>query len=248
MRLIPAIDLKDGRCVRLLQGDFERATAYPAATLALAHKYRALGADWLHVVDLDGAREGRTDPENRALIAELARESGLELQVGGGLRTRCDIEHVLEAGVARAVIGSTALSDAAAVREWIADFGQERIALALDVRLDADGTPRLLTHGWQRQTSRLLWEVLAEFAASSLTHVLCTDVARDGALSGPNVALYADAARRFPGIAWQASGGIRDAKDLRALASCGVTAAISGKALLEDLIPAEELRPFLPNA
>jgi phosphoribosylformimino-5-aminoimidazole carboxamide ribotide isomerase len=248
MRLVPAIDLKNGRCVRLLRGDFARETAYPAAPLALARKYRTMGADWLHVVDLDGAREGRTDSGNRALITEIARESGLELQVGGGLRTRSDVERVLEAGAARAVIGSTVLSDPAAVRAWIEDFGRERIALALDVRLDADGTPCLVTHGWQRQTSRLLWEGLAELAAGAPTHVLCTDVARDGALSGPNVALYAEAARRFPGIAWQASGGIRDAEDLRALAYCGVSAAISGKALLEDLIPIEELRPFLPNA
>jgi phosphoribosylformimino-5-aminoimidazole carboxamide ribotide isomerase len=248
MRLFPAIDLKDGRCVRLLRGDFARETEYPKGPLALAHKYRAMGADWLHVVDLDGAREGRTDPGNHALIAELARDSDLKLQVGGGLRTRIDVERVLEAGAARAVIGSTALSDPAAVREWIEEFGHDRIALALDVRLDADGTPRIVTHGWQRQTTHPLWEVLAEFSAPAPTHVLCTDVSRDGALSGPNVALYAEAARRFPGIAWQASGGIRDAADLLALASSGAAAAISGKALLDDLIPVEELRPFLPNA
>jgi phosphoribosylformimino-5-aminoimidazole carboxamide ribotide isomerase len=248
MRLLPAIDLKDGRCVRLLRGDFARETAYPTPPLALARKYRAMGADWLHVVDLDGARDGRTDSDNRTLIAELARESGLELQVGGGLRSRSDVERVLAAGAARAVIGSMALADPAAVSEWIEDFGPERIALALDVRLDADGTPCLVTHGWQRQTRRLLWEVLAEFAAAAPAHVLCTDVARDGALSGPNIALYAEAARRFPGIAWQASGGVRDAQDLRALARCGVAAAVSGKALLEELIPVEELRPFLPNA
>jgi phosphoribosylformimino-5-aminoimidazole carboxamide ribotide isomerase len=248
MRLVPAIDLKDGRCVRLLRGDFARETAYPASPLALARKYRAMGADWLHVIDLDGAREGRTDSGNRALIAELARESGLELQVGGGLRTRSDVERVLEAGAARAVIGSTALSDPAAVREWIGEFGPERIALALDVRLQEDGAPCLVIHGWQRRTTRLLWEALAEFSEAAPAHVLCTDVARDGALSGPNIALYAEAARRFPGVAWQASGGIRDAGDLRALAASGVAAAIIGKALLEGLIPVEELRPFLPNA
>jgi phosphoribosylformimino-5-aminoimidazole carboxamide ribotide isomerase len=248
MRLLPAIDLKDGRCVRLLRGDFARETAYPTAPLAVARKYRAMGADWLHVVDLDGAREGETNPGNRAVIAELARESGLKVQVGGGLRNRADVEHVLDAGAARAVIGSAALQDPAAVREWIEDLGHDRIVLALDVRLNADGIPCLVTHGWQRQTSRSLWDTLAAFAAPAPTHVLCTDVARDGALSGPNVALYAEAARRFPGVAWQASGGIRDAADLQALASSGAAAAISGKALLEDLIPVEELRPFLPNA
>jgi phosphoribosylformimino-5-aminoimidazole carboxamide ribotide isomerase len=248
MRLLPAIDLQDGRCVRLLRGDFARQTAYPTAPLDVAHKFEAMGADWLHVVDLDGARQGRTDQGNHALIAQLARESTLKLQVGGGLRTRADIERVLDAGAARAVIGSAALSDPAAVREWLDDFGGERIALAFDVRLDAGGTPCIATHGWQRQSTRALWEVLAEFPGAAPVHVLCTDVARDGALSGPNVALYAQAVRGFPDIAWQASGGIRNAADLQALASCGAAAAISGKALLEDLIPVEELRPFLPNA
>ena len=248
MRLIPAIDLKDGRCVRLLRGDFAHVTAYPSAALDVARKFRSIGADWLHVVDLDGARAGRTDHGNRALIAQLAREPGIRLQVGGGLRTRTDVERVLESGVARAVIGSAALADPASVSGWIEDFGGDRIALALDVRLDLGGTPRIATHGWQRQSSRSLWEALAEFSAPAPTHVLCTDVARDGALSGPNVALYAEGVRRFPDIEWQASGGIRDAGDLRALAACGAGAAISGKALLEDLIPLEELRSFLPNA
>ena len=247
MRLFPAIDLKDGRCVRLLRGDFARQTDYPTAPLELARKFEAMGADWLHVVDLDGARQGRADQGNRVLIAQLARESSLRLQVGGGLRTRTDVERVLEAGAARAVVGSAALSDPAAVRKWIDDLG-DRIALAFDVRLDAGGTPLIVTHGWQRQSTRPLWEALAEFPGAAPAHVLCTDVARDGALSGPNVTLYAEAARRFTGIAWQASGGIRDAADLEALASCGVAAAISGKALLENLIPVEELRPFLPNA
>jgi phosphoribosylformimino-5-aminoimidazole carboxamide ribotide isomerase len=248
MRLLPAIDLKNGRCVRLLRGDFAQQTAYSTAPLDLARRFKAMGADWLHVVDLDGARQGRADQGNRALIAQVARESGLRLQVGGGLRTRADVERVLEAGAARAVIGSAALSDAAAVRGWIEEFGGDRIALAFDVRLDAGDTPCIVTHGWQRQSMRPLWDALSDFPAGAPTHVLCTDVARDGALTGPNVALYAEAARRFPGVAWQASGGIRDAADLRALASCGAAAAISGKALLEELIPIEELRPFLPNA
>ena len=248
MRLLPAIDLKDGRCVRLLRGDFAQETAYSSAPLDLARKFESMGADWLHVVDLDGAREGRIDRGNHVLIAQLARESGLKLQVGGGLRTRAAVARVLEAGAARAVVGSAALSDPAAVRGWIEDFSSERIALAFDVRLDAGGTPCIATHGWQRQSRRALWDAVAELPQAAATHVLCTDVARDGALAGPNVALYREAARRFPGIAWQASGGIRDAADLRALSSCGAAAAISGKALLGDLIPIEELRPFLPNA
>lgn len=248
MHLLPAIDLRDGRCVRLLRGDFAQETAYSTAPLDLARRFKAMGADWLHVVDLDGARQGRADQGNRTLIAQLAHQSGLRLQVGGGLRTRADVERVLEAGAARAVIGSAALSDPEAVRGWIDDFGSDRITLAFDVRLDVDGTPRIVTHGWQRLSTRALWEAVADFPAAAPIQVLCTDVACDGALAGPNVGLYAQAVRRFPGLAWQASGGIRDAADLRALASCGAAAAVSGKALLEDLIPIEELRPFLPNA
>jgi phosphoribosylformimino-5-aminoimidazole carboxamide ribotide isomerase len=246
MRLIPAIDLKAGRCVRLLRGDFAAQTRYDAEPGALLAKYRSLGADWLHVVDLDGAFDGAG--VNQAVIAQLAGESGVKLQVGGGLRDIAAVARVLDWGAARAVIGSAACTDPEKVRDWLRRFGPDRIAIAFDVRLDASATPRVATHGWQRQTTLSLWEAVAGFRSSELTHVLCTDVSRDGALSGPNIELYADAARRFPAISWQASGGVRNAADLHALARCGAAAAISGKALLEELIPVEELRPFLPNA
>ena len=248
MRLIPAIDLKDGRCVRLLRGDFANPTLYEAAPLELARNYRACGADWLHIVDLDAARNGLAGGGNREVIAQLASEPGIRLQVGGGLRSEADVAEVLRIGAARAVVGSAAVSDPGAVRRWLARFGIERIALAFDVRLDASGTPRIATHGWQRQSTLALWHTLEGFRDSAVKHVLCTDVARDGALSGPNIALYAEATQRFPQIVWQASGGIRDAADLKALAACGAGAAISGKALLENLIPLEELRPYLPSA
>ena len=120
--------------------------------------------------------------------------------------------------------------------------------LAFDVRIDVDGTPRLTTHGWDAQTETSLWDVTGHYAAAGAMHVLCTDVARDGALSGPNLALYAEAVRRFPTIQWQASGGISSGADLRALAQTGVAAVISGRALLEDRIPPGELESFLPDA
>jgi len=246
VRLIPAIDLRGGRCVRLRHGDFGAETLYAAPPLELLAKYRDAGADWLHVVDLDGARDGHAG--NGALIARLAALRAVKLQVGGGLRSRAAIAPLLATGVARAVVGSAALTDPGEVREWLAEFGAERIALAFDVRLDARGTPRVATHGWRRQSALCLWEAVEGFAARALKHVLCTDVRRDGALSGPNVALYREAAARFPEIAWQASGGVRDARDLAELEAAGAAAAISGKALLDELIPAEELRAFLPNA
>jgi phosphoribosylformimino-5-aminoimidazole carboxamide ribotide isomerase len=246
MRLIPAIDLKDGRCVRLLHGDFDLETRYEADPRSLLAKYRDLGADWLHVVDLDGAREGSAG--NRAIIAELAGQRAINLQVGGGLRSTAAVAQLLDLGVARAVIGSAAVTDVEQVRTWLERFGPGRITLAFDVRLDEGGTPRVATHGWRRQSDLSLWSAVQSFADSRLKHVLCTDVGRDGALTGPNVALYREAVKRHPEIEWQASGGVRDARDLKELAGAGAAAAISGKALLEELIPTEELEPFLPNA
>ncbi len=124
--------------------------------------------------------------------------------------------------------------------------------LALDVRHDATGRPMLTTHGWQKDASRSLWEILEDpedgYGASALRHVLCTDVDRDGALTGPNLALYTAAVERFPAIAWQASGGVRDADDLRALEATGVAAVVSGRAMLEQRFRTEELAPYLPNA
>jgi len=245
MRLIPAIDLKGGRCVRLLQGRFDAETSYAAAPLDLSSAYRDLGADWLHVVDLDGARDGVLG--NFTLIAQLAQHGSLKLQVGGGLRSAAALTRMLDCGAARVVVGSAAVSQPGQVRQWLEQFGSERIVLAFDVRMDDGGTPRVATHGWQRQSELSLWDALAHFPVG-LKHVLCTDVARDGALNGPNVTLYQEAVTRHPQIEWQASGGVRNSADLRALARAGASAAISGKALLEQLIPHEELQPFLPNA
>jgi phosphoribosylformimino-5-aminoimidazole carboxamide ribotide isomerase len=246
MRLIPAIDLKAGRCVRLLHGDFANETRYDADPGSLLAKYRGWGADWLHVVDLDGAKDGSLG--NRELIAQLAEQQAVKLQVGGGLRDIAAVTQMLDLGAARVVIGSAAVTRAGDVRHWLDQVGPDRMTVAFDVRLDAGGIPRVATHGWQRQSAVSLWSALDEFAGSRLTHVLCTDVGRDGALSGPNLELYREAARRHPHIQWQASGGIRDARDLHALTAAGAAAAISGKALLEELIPLEELQPFLPNA
>ena len=246
MLLIPAIDLRRGRCVRLFQGDFDAETRYGYEPLELLARYRSLGALWLHVVDLDGARDGVL--ANREVIAALAAEGGIHLQVGGGVRDAGTIEDLLAAGIERVVIGSAAVERPREVSGWIERFGADRICLALDVRVDEQGEPQVRTRGWREGAAQSLWEVLARYPSETIRHVLCTDIARDGALAGPNCELYRAAVARFPGIAWQASGGVRDAADLRALAKVGVAAAISGKALLEQRITPEELRPFLPDA
>ncbi len=246
MRLIPAIDLRGGRCVRLLRGDFAAETAYDVEPAALLQRYRAAGAEWLHLVDLDGARDGAR--AHRELIAQLAAERALRLQVGGGIRDRAAVVAMRECGVDRVVVGSAAIADPDAVRGWLGEFGSASLVLALDVRLDEHATPWVATHGWRRQSNSSLWDAVAGFEAAGLRHVLCTDVQRDGARSGPNLALYREAVARFPRIEWQASGGVRDARDLDALAASGVAAAISGRALLEGTIDDGEIRRFSQNA
>jgi phosphoribosylformimino-5-aminoimidazole carboxamide ribotide isomerase len=246
MLLIPSIDLRGGACVRLLRGDFDAETRYEADAQTLLERYRALGASWLHVVDLDGARDGSEG--NRTLILALAARRALRLQVGGGVRDAPDIEALLAGGIDRVVIGSAAAERPAQVAGWLRQYGPERLCLAFDVRLDAAGVPRLQTRGWRQATSLSLWDALTPYLEAGLRHVLCTDVARDGALAGPNLTLYREAQRGFPQIHWQASGGIADGADLEALAAAGIAAAISGKALLEQRLSIGELRPFLPNA
>jgi phosphoribosylformimino-5-aminoimidazole carboxamide ribotide isomerase len=246
MLLIPAIDLRGGRCVRLFQGNFGAETRYPIEPQELLLRYRAVGASWLHIVDLDGARNGVL--ANRSLISKLASQASLRLQVGGGVRSSAIIDDLIGGGVGRVVIGSAAIERPVEVANWIARFGAERVCLAFDVQLDREGEPRVRTRGWTETTGLSLWRAIEPFVPHGLKHVLCTDIARDGALTGPNLALYGEAARRFPELAWQASGGVRDAADLAALARTGVAAAVSGKALLEERISSEELRPFLPNA
>lgn len=246
MLLIPAIDLRAGRCVRLYQGDFDAETRYPYEPLELLLHYRAFGARWVHVVDLDGARDGEL--ANRATITALAAQPGARLQVGGGIRSAQCIEELLGAGVERVVIGSAAVERPQEVCAWLEHFGAERICLALDVRLDGHGEPKVQTRGWREAAPLTLWEALERYPAGAVHHVLCTDIARDGALAGPNLELYAAAHERFPQIAWQASGGVRDAPDLHQLASAGAAATVSGKALLEQRIRTEELSAFLPDA
>jgi phosphoribosylformimino-5-aminoimidazole carboxamide ribotide isomerase len=246
MELVPAIDLRGGRAVRLLRGEFARETPAGLSPAALLQHFAAAGAARVHVVDLDGARDG--DAGNRALLLELVASRGPRIQAGGGIRRADDVEALLAAGVDRVVVGSVAVDSPDTVGEWLRRFGPDRLVAALDVRMCPDGTPQLATHGWQRVATRTLWDVAGQLAAAGLRHALCTDIGRDGALAGPNAALYGECVRRFPAVAWQASGGVRDAADLYALAATGVAAAISGRALIEDRIPLPEIAPFLPAA
>jgi phosphoribosylformimino-5-aminoimidazole carboxamide ribotide isomerase len=245
MQLIPAIDLKDGRCVRLLHGDFAAETQYSTNPIEILDRYASFGASYIHVVDLDGAKDG--SQANYGLISSFATRKVAGLQVGGGLRSLDRVQTLLSLGVQRAVIGSVAVSSPDDVIRWNEHIDTDKLVLAFDVRI-TNNTPFLTTHGWQRTTDISLWALLEKYVAEGFKHVLCTDISRDGALSGANVALYREAVSRFPTVRWQASGGVSSADDLHALQDCGVTAVISGKALLENKISIEDLQPFLQNA
>jgi phosphoribosylformimino-5-aminoimidazole carboxamide ribotide isomerase len=246
MQLIPAIDMKNGRCVRLFQGDFNAETVYANDPLDIFKRYLDFGAQRIHLVDLDGAKEG--SQANLSIIKQMVEKKAAALQIGGGLRTLARVQSLLDAGVQRAVVGSVAVTSPDEVIQWSKLVGADRLVLAFDVRIDTQGTPWLTTHGWQSQSTTSLWDAVENYLAHGFTHVLCTDISRDGALTGPNQTLYREAVRRFPKVQWQASGGVAAVSDLHALRECGVAAVISGRALLENKISSEELQPFLPNA
>jgi phosphoribosylformimino-5-aminoimidazole carboxamide ribotide isomerase len=241
--VIPAIDMKGGQCVRLFQGEFNQQTKYSDDPVAVARDFEKLGCPILHMVDLDGARSG--DQKNRAIVRQVASQTSFEIQLGGGIRDVETIKTWLDGGVSRCVIGSLAIDEPNLVKGWLTEFGADRIVLALDVRINDAEEPLLSTHGWTRDAETSLWQCVDAYREHGLRHVLCTDISRDGAMSGPNVDLYREFIGRYPEIHLQASGGVRDVGDLEQLRTAGAAAAISGRALLDGRISKEEISSFL---
>ncbi len=246
MRIIPAIDLKDGKCVRLFKGDFDKTTEYSNDPVAVGRRFSDLAVNDLHIVDLDGARSG--EQANRSIVAAIAADSGLDIQLGGGIRDRESLETWLANGVTRCVIGSLAVTEPECVKQWVSEFGTDSIVFALDVRIAATGEPMLATHGWTEDSGVSLWECIDGYAEAGIEHVLCTDVSRDGAMAGPNFELYGAVLERYPQLQLQASGGVRSIGDLQKLRAQGVPAAITGRALLDGKITAAEVSSFRPSA
>lgn len=235
---IPAIDVRGGRVVRLKQGDYAQETRYPSEPLALALRYAEAGADWLHLVDLDAAQAGGYTLA--PLVRSLREQSKQRIQSGGGVRSEADVEALLAAGVERVVVGSLAVKSADEVIGWLQRFGAEHLCIALDTRQDAAGVWRLPTHGWTESAGEELFALLDRYRAAGLRHLLCTDIARDGMLQGPNLDLYRSVVARVPALALQASGGVRDAVDVAAARAAGCAGAVLGKALLEGRLTVEE--------
>ena len=229
MILYPAIDLLDGRVVRLHKGEFDAVTDYGDDPVAVAEKFGEAGASWVHVVDLSGARDGKRRQSDT--IRDLCR-TGLRIQTGGGVRSAEDVESLLAMDVERVIVGSLAVTEPDKVAGWIGRYGADRITLALDVR-HVGGQYRPALKGWTDQTDTTLDDVVKAYDGAGLGHALVTDIGRDGDLSGPNTGLYRHIVSRYPDVAWQASGGIGSLEDITAVREAGVAGAISGKALYE---------------
>lgn len=230
MIVYPAIDLKGGVCVRLMHGRFDQVTRYDEDPVARLTAFAAAGARWAHIVDLDGAEAGRAMQHER--IGDLARAVDIRIQSGGGVRSDDDIRALLAAGVRRVVIGSLAVSRPEAVAGWLAEFGPERITLAIDVKADGDRWIPALK-GWTEAADVDLWAALDRYPPGTAKHLLVTDVGRDGALTGPNIDLLGEIVRRRPDLKVQASGGVSQLTDLTAARAAGCDGAIVGRAIYE---------------
>jgi phosphoribosylformimino-5-aminoimidazole carboxamide ribotide isomerase len=239
MEIYPAIDIINGKCVRLQQGKFEQETSYDITPLDYAKKLAAEGAKWIHIVDLDGAKQGSIAQKD--IIRKIAKGVAANIQVGGGVNTANIIAELLGLGVARVVIGSKAVSDPQTVSYWIERFKGDRITLAFDVLLDnSTGDYRAAVKGWKELSPKSLWDMLNTYKDTPVFNVLCTDIGKDGMLSGPSTELYKRILAEYPGIRLQASGGVSSLEDLSKLKTCGASAVIIGKALYEKKFTLQE--------
>ncbi len=244
--LYPAIDLREGRVVRLRQGDYAAETRYAEDPLALAKRYADAGAEWLHVVDLDAAKAGGWTLA--PVVEAIVRETGLKVQTGGGVREDADGGSILAAGASRVGGGALAVRQPNRVLGWRERFGSDRLTVALDTRADGEGVYRLPVHGWTEASGLALFDLLARYASAGLCHLLCTDIARDGMLAGLNLELYREIVTRFPGVAVQASGGVASLDDVLGARAAGAGGAILGKALLDGRFTLAEAFSALNSA
>lgn len=225
MKLFPAIDVKDGQCVRLYQGDYDQMTVYASDPVEVAQRWQAAGASWLHVVDLDGAKEGH--PVNTDLIARICQQTSLRVEVGGGLRSLADIEQTLAAGVERVILGTAVLTNRALLDEALQRW-HERIVVGLDAR-----SGLVAISGWRETSNVKATELARELSSAGVKRFIYTDIARDAAMQGPNLAALSSMLDALQGTSSGliASGGVSSLEDLKQLARLDVEGAIIGKAL-----------------
>ncbi|MDO6427866.1 1-(5-phosphoribosyl)-5-[(5-phosphoribosylamino)methylideneamino]imidazole-4-carboxamide isomerase [Thalassotalea sp. 1_MG-2023] len=244
--MIPAIDLINGEVVRLFQGDYAQKTQYAYTPKERQDAYFNAGATVMHFVDLDGAKD--STKRQLSTLKTVVDHPNMIIQVGGGVRSEQDVIDLLELGANRVVIGSLAIKEPTLVSQWLEKYGNEKIVLALDIKIDTQGRKTLPTHGWIKDSGVVLEDLLEQYQNAGLKHVLCTDISKDGTLTGTNVALYQEMCSAYPNIHWQASGGIGSLDDIKALIPTGVSGVILGRSLLEGKFTLEEAIACWPNA
>ncbi|MBT1700722.1 1-(5-phosphoribosyl)-5-[(5-phosphoribosylamino)methylideneamino]imidazole-4-carboxamide isomerase [Fulvivirgaceae bacterium PWU4] len=237
MRIIPAIDIIDGKCVRLTQGDYAQKKIYNEDPLAVAKSFENAGIKYLHLVDLDGAKAGAV--KNWAVVKAITSATKLQVDFGGGIKKEDDITKLLDHGVKQVNLGSIAVKDPKLVFHWISKFGADKIILSADVKNEL-----VQISGWLESASITIEDFVKDFEQHGIRYITCTDISTDGMLSGPNEALYQKLVKRFPGIQWIASGGVSAVSDLEKLKTLGMDGVIIGKAIYEGKIKLEELTKF----
>lgn len=234
MKIIPAIDLIDGRCVRLTQGDYNQKKVYNENPVEVAKQFEDAGIEYLHLVDLDGAKAKHI--VNANVLEAIATQTNLIIDFGGGIKTNKDIQIAFNAGANQITAGSIAVKNPAMVKEWIAQYGAEKIILGADVK---DGF--IAINGWQETSVLDLMPFLEAYIQEGIQNCICTDVSKDGLLQGSAVDLYNDILQQFPNLNLIASGGVNSIEELRQLADIGCAGAIIGKAIYEGTITLNEL-------
>ena len=237
IRIVPAIDLIGGRCVRLTRGDYATKKVYDASPVETARRYADCGVQRIHLVDLDGAKASR--PCNLAVLEQIAAAVSCELEWGGGIASSEDLAQVFDAGASHAIIGSVAALQPERFEEWLSRWGS-RMILGADVR-QTEGRWRVAVKGWQEEAPLSLDAILRRFAGRELREAIVTDIGRDGMLQGPTTGLYVQLQAAFPQVTFTVSGGVSSMDDIRALDAAGLQKAIVGKALYENRITLKDI-------
>ena len=240
MVIIPAIDIIDGKCVRLVQGDYSQKKIYNEHPLEVAKQFEDAGLERLHLVDLDGAKAGAV--KNWKVLESIAGKTSLVIDFGGGIKSEKDVRTVLSSGAALATVGSVAVKNNTEFVKWLLQFGADKFLLGADVKEE-----KIAVSGWTETTEIGIFDFLQQYITQGVKQVFCTDVSKDGLLSGPSLGLYKKIIERFPTLHFIASGGVSNMEDVENLASIGCQGAIIGKAIYENRISLEELQVFNGN-
>lgn len=240
MEIIPAIDIIDGKCVRLTQGDYDRKTVYNENPLEVAKQFEAIGIKRLHLVDLDGAKKGSV--VNLAVLENISSGTTLVIDFGGGIKNDSDIESVYNAGAAIATIGSIAVKEPEKFYNWVEKYEPDKILLGADVKNE-----KIAVSGWLEETDVSVFDFLKGHLANGVTNVFCTDISKDGLLQGPSIDLYKKIIAKNPEINLIASGGVSSLVDLQKLKQINCSGAIVGKAIYENRISMDQLKTFIKN-